>query len=290
MKKNILILGSEGQIGAYLKNFLRYKKYLVNEFDIVNSKSQDMRIRNNKKLNSLIKKANFIFFLAFDVGGSRYLKKYQNTFNFISNNILIMQNTFELIKKYKKKFIFASSQMSNMTHSNYGILKNIGERYTKILKGIVVKFWNVYGIEKDFSKSHVIADFIKMGLTKKKISMLTNGKEEREFLYAEDCCDGLEKIMINYNKIKANKKESIDLTVFQSVQIIKVAKIIKKLLKNLNIKVTIIPSKNKDSVQMNKKNKADKYFLKFWSPKFSIETGIERILKYYVQNIKLLSN
>ena len=35
--------------------------------------------------------------------------------------------------------------MSNMTHSPYGILKSIGETYTRALKGLIVKFWNVYG-------------------------------------------------------------------------------------------------------------------------------------------------
>ena len=78
--------------------------------------------------------------------------------------------------------------MSNMGYSNYGVLKKIGENYTKVLKGITVKFWNVYGVEKDLSKSHVITDFILKGLKYKTVKMLTNGKEEREFLYAEDCC------------------------------------------------------------------------------------------------------
>ena len=43
-------------------------------------------ITENKNLISKVKKCDFIFFLAFDVGGSRYLKKYQNTYIwFISN-------------------------------------------------------------------------------------------------------------------------------------------------------------------------------------------------------------
>ena len=29
--------------------------------------------------------------------------------------------------------------------------------------------------------------------------MLTNGMEKREFLYADDCSDGLFKMMINFN-------------------------------------------------------------------------------------------
>ena len=281
MKKKILILGSEGQVGLHLKSYLKKKNYYVMDFDIVNKKNQDLRKFNNRLLISKIKKSDFIYFLAFDVGGSRYLKKYQNTFEFLSNNIRLMENTFTLIKKYKKPFLFASSQMSNMTYSNYGILKNIGEKYSQILDGLVVKFWNVYGIENDLSKSHVITDFILKGLKKKKINMLTNGKEERDFLYAEDCCNGLEIIMLKYKQIK-KIKQSIDLTSTKYVKIIKIANIIKKLLLKKNIKIKIIPSKLKDSVQLNKKNKADKYLFKFWKPKYSLEKGISKILDNYI--------
>ena len=281
MKKKILILGSEGQVGLHLKSYLKSKNYNVMGFDIVEKNNQDLRKFNNKLLISKIKKSDFIYFLAFDVGGSRYLKKYQNTFEFLSNNIRIMENTFTLVKKFKKPFLFASSQMSNMTYSNYGILKNLGEKYSQILDGLVVKFWNVYGIEHDLNKSHVITDFILKGIKKKKINMLTDGQEVRDFLYAEDCCIGLEKIMLKYKEIKRLKK-SIDLTTTKYVKIIYVANIIKKLLLKKNIKIKIIPSKLKDSVQLNKKNKADRYLFKFWKPKFSLEEGISKIIDNYI--------
>ena len=281
MKKKILILGSEGQVGLHLKSYLKSKNYDVMGFDIVEKNNQDLRKFNNKLLISKIKKSDFIYFLAFDVGGSRYLKKYQNTFEFLSNNIRIMENTFSLVKKFKKPFLFASSQMSNMTYSNYGILKNLGEKYSQILDGLVVKFWNVYGIEHDLNKSHVITDFILKGIKKKKINMLTDGQEVRDFLYAEDCCIGLEKIMLKYKEIKRLKK-SIDLTSTKYVKIIYVANIIKKLLLKKNIKIKIIPSKLKDSVQLNKKNKADRYLFKFWKPKFSLEEGISKIIDNYI--------
>jgi nucleoside-diphosphate-sugar epimerase len=277
----VLILGSEGQIGSHLKMYLKKKNYSVYEFDITNSQKQDLRIFNNLNCKKLIKKVDFIFFLAFDVGGSRYLKKYQNTYDFVSNNIKLMSNTFELIKKYKKKFIFASSQMSNMTYSNYGILKNIGERYSELLNGIVVKFWNVYGIEKDLTKSHVITDFIIKGIKNKKIDMLTNGKEVRDFLYAEDCCNGLEIIMKKFNRIKKNKK-SIDLTTGRYTSILNIAKIIKKILNEKKIRVIIKPSSNVDTVQKNKKNLPNSFFFKFWKPKYTLENGIREIINYYI--------
>ena len=169
MKKKILILGSDGQIGGHLIDFFKdKKKYQILKFDIVSGKSFDLRNFNNKKLENNIKKSDFIFFLAFDVGGSRYLKKYQKTYNFLINNLLIMSNVFRLLKKHNKKFIFASSQMSNMDFSPYGTLKRLGEDITKSLNCLYVKFWNVYGIEKQIEKSHVITDFILMALNKKK--------------------------------------------------------------------------------------------------------------------------
>ena len=279
--KNILILGSDGQIGSYLKEYLLKKKFKVIGFDINSSIKQDLRINNNKLLERLIKKSDFVFFLAFDVGGSRYLKKYQNTFNFISNNMRIMENTFSILKKLNKKFIFSSSQMSNMDFSNYGILKKIGEKYTTFSNGVIVKFWNVYGVEKDLSKSHVITDFIIKAKTTGTINMLTNGQEKRDFLYVDDCCSGLYIIMKNYNQIFKTKK-SIDLTTGKYTSILEVAKIIKKKLNLNKRKIKILPSKNIDKIQFQKKNKPDKFILKFWKPKFSIEKGIKEIINYYL--------
>ena len=155
----ITILGSSGQIGAYLSEYLREKGHEIIDFDKEENSSYDMTIIPNQYLEDAIESADFVFFLAFDVGGSRYLKKYQHTFQFIDNNTRLMANAFGLLKKYNKRFIFASSQMSNMSYSPYGVLKNVGELYTKSLNGLIVKFWNVYGVENDREKSVITWDF-----------------------------------------------------------------------------------------------------------------------------------
>ena len=279
-KKNILILGSEGQIGGHLVDYLKKKNYNIIKFDIVLGQSDDLRNPNNKKLEKKIKISDFIFFLAFDVGGSRYLKKYQKTYSFLINNLFIMANVFKLISKHKKKFIFASSQMSNMDFSPYGTLKRLGEDLTKSLNGVYVKFWNVYGIEKDLGKSHVITDFILMGLKNKKINMLTSGKESREFLYADDCSAGLYIIMNKFNFFLKQNKE-FHLTSSKKIKIIEIAKIIKKILSKRKIIITIKPSLKKDELQNNINNKANKFLVKYWKPEISIEKGIEKIINYY---------
>ena len=196
----ITVLGSSGQIGAYLSEYLSRKGHIVREFDIVNGIHQDMTHIPNTYLRNAIMESDFVFFLAFDVGGSRYLKKYQHTFDFVNNNTRLMANAFGLLEQYKKPFVFASSQMSNMSYSPYGTLKRLGELYTESLGGLVVKFWNVYGIEKDHKKAHVITDFIRKGFEDGDFEMLTDGEEVRQFLYAEDCCEGLEAVMKNYDE------------------------------------------------------------------------------------------
>ena len=274
----ILNLGSSGQIGAYLSEYLRAKGHTVIDFDKEESPNHDMTVIPNQYLENAIETADFVFFLAFDVGGSRYLKKYQHTFQFIDNNARLMANAFGLLKKYNKKFIFASSQMSNMSYSPYGVLKNVGELYTKSLNGLIVKFWNVYGIEKDHEKSHVITDFIRKGFETGVIDMLTDGQEEREFLYAEDCCEALETIMENYDDFTS--EDNLHITSFHSTKVIDIASMILgqfNLMGKYDVKVQ--PSDQKDTVQMDKKNRADTYLLKWWTPKTTIEQGIAKVFE-----------
>jgi nucleoside-diphosphate-sugar epimerase len=279
----VTILGSSGQIGSYLTEYLRDNGHTVNEFDVVNGSDQDMTIIPNLNLEEKIKDSDFVFFLAFDVGGSRYLKKYQHTFQFIDNNARLMTNAFGILKKYNKRFIFASSQMSNMSYSPYGVLKNVGELYTKSLNGLIVKFWNVYGIEKDHDKAHVITDFIRKGFETGVIDMLTDGKEEREFLYAEDCCEALETIMENYDDF--TPEDNLHITSFNSTKIIDIASMISgqfNLSGRYHIKLQ--PSEQKDNVQMDKRNKPDTFITKWWRPKTTIQDGIEKVFKEMEKN------
>tara|TARA_B100000686_G_scaffold346422_1_gene433084 strand:- start:31 stop:882 length:852 start_codon:yes stop_codon:yes gene_type:complete len=272
----VTILGSSGQIGAYLTEYLRNKGHDVTEFDVVNGEDEDLTQIPNKKLMREIRMSDFVFFLAFDVGGSHYLKKYQHTFDFVNNNTRILANVFNLLGEYKKPFIFASSQMSNMSHSPYGVLKRVGELYTQTLKGLVVKFWNVYGIEKDMEKAHVITDFIRKGFEEGSFDMMTDGTEERQFLYAEDCCEALETIMECYSDFKST--DPLHVTSFNSSSIKDVASMIQGQFNLIGKHDVIInPGLAKDSVQMDKRNEADNYILGWWQPKTGLDKGIAKV-------------
>lgn len=265
-----LVLGSEGQIGSHLTKHLIDQDNEVLSIDYVLSPEDDLRESFNPKVWDAINECDFVYFLAFDVGGSTYLKSYQNSVEFLNNNIDIMKYTFRLLERSGKPFLFASSQMSNMNHSPYGVLKRLGEFYTYNLGGIVVKFWNVYGVEKDFTKFHVITDFIRMAARNGIIEMKTTGEEERQFLYADDCSEALVRLAQQFDFI--DRSQSYDITSYEWVSVREVAELISRMYDM----VPIVFGKEIDRVQ-GVKNEPNNNILDFWEPTTSLKKGIKKV-------------
>lgn len=265
-----LVLGSEGQIGSHLTHYLKEQGNEVIEVDLTLGPEYDLRERFNSKVWAAMNNCDFVYFLAFDVGGSTYLKSYQNSVEFLDNNIDIMKYTFRLIERSGKPFLFASSQMSNMNHSPYGVLKRLGEFYTYALGGIVVKFWNVFGVEKDPTKFHVITDFIRMAAQDGIIEMKTTGEEERQFLYADDCSEALVRLAQQFDFI--DKSQSYDITSYEWVSVREVAEMISYMYGA----VPIIFGKEIDRVQ-GVRNEPNNNILDFWEPTTSLKKGIKKV-------------
>tara|TARA_R110002012_G_scaffold153700_1_gene313862 strand:- start:757 stop:1575 length:819 start_codon:yes stop_codon:yes gene_type:complete len=269
-----LILGSSGQIGAHLVKYLVSQKQQVFEWDILNKPFQDLRQVHSPILDAYIEDCDIVHFLAFDVGGAKYLEKYQNSYDFIYNNMSIMANTFDSLKQNKKPFIFASSQMAEMNYSSYGMLKALGEKMTHELGGVVARFWNVYGYEEDEEKSHVITDFIKMAKHQGAITMRTDGTESRQFLYADDACEALFRLAKEYKNIDKNQNYSI--TSYKWNKIYEIAEILDVL-----SSCSIVPSDRKDETQKNAMNEPNNNIKKYWKPKTSLKEGIMKLYNMY---------
>lgn len=217
--KNICVLGSEGQIGKPLCESLKSLGYTVYGIDVKLGKHDDLTeiVPYNeyyKKTISAITGADFVFFLAFDIGGAKYLSTEDSHFDFISYNTKLMNNTFEILQIGKNPFIFASSMMAARSEqSNYGFLKKLGERYTKSLGGLSVRFWNVYGHQKWDGKSNVVTELINQVLDScsKEVRLMSTGDESRDFMHVDDCVAALIGMMDNYEKLLSNSSESIHL-------------------------------------------------------------------------------
>lgn len=269
---NYLVLGSSGVIGRALTAHLKDNGHTVIEFDILNSPGEDLRITDNRLLIKYIQQVDFVYFLAYDVGGSKYLQQHQSSIRYNTNNLKILANTFDVLEEYKVPFIFASSQMSNMPDSTYGLTKLIGEKLTNALNGVVVKFWNVYGPEDDEEKAHVITDFINSAKTKNIIAMKTNGQEQRQFLHTDDCARALYILSHRYNLLDRNRPYHI--TSFEWTSIRDLAYIIADLIGNTQVVV----GSDTDTIQGGIVNQPDEYILNFWQPCINLRDGVLKLL------------
>jgi nucleoside-diphosphate-sugar epimerase len=184
-----------------------------------------------------------------------------------------MEHTFESIRRHNKPFIFASTQMSSMTDSAYGVLKLIGEYYTSSLNGLTIKLWNVYGIEEQDEKSHVITDFIKKAHKENVIQMITDGEEKRQFLHAIDCSRCLLSLMKAYDVIP--RSEKLHITSFEWTKIMDIASHVAKFFPGTRI----LAGDKKDSVQNGVRNEPSEFILNYWKPDISIQQGIKMVIQ-----------
>ena len=124
-------------------------------------------------------------------------------------------------------------------------------------------------------KAHVITDFIRKGFEEGSFEMLTDGTEERQFLYAEDCCEALETIMEHYSDFKPT--DPLHVTSFNSHSVKDVASHIQGQFNLMGKFINIKPGLARDSVQMDKRNEADNYILGWWQPKTGLDKGIAKV-------------
>lgn len=269
----ILILGSKGQIGQALTSYLRIQGEEVIEFDLTISKSHDLRVSGNQELQNILsgQKVDFVVFLAFDVGGAKYLKSSQKNKSFISNNLRIMESTFTTLGEFNTPFVFASTQMSQVQNSTYGTLKNVGEKYTCALGGLNIKLWNVYGNESDVVRYHVISDFIRMALENGKIAMITDGQEKRDLLHADDCAKSIYKVILNFDSLVGDGE--VHIASFTWTKILDIANIVSKL-----TGAEVIVGEKQDNTYLDSDIAPDSRYKVFSNPEISLEIGIQRLI------------
>ncbi len=275
----VLVLGSEGTLGSSICSYLEARAIEVVHWDIKLGLQFDLRAPNN--IDDVLQTVDYVFFLAFDVGGSKYDV---NNKPYIDNNMQLILNTFASLEKANVPFTYTTSQMSNMHTNPYGVLKRISDFYVEYLKGVNVRIWNVYGLESIDSRTHVIPDFVHKAWTTGKITMLSDGTDQRQFMHCNDFADAMYHIMMNHEAYTSHGKV-IDFASFAWVSIMEVAEVIQYVLaKQYNHHVTIEtkPYKNNNHMVMNEP--VATLFHSQWQPKLSLEEGIADVIKKYISS------
>lgn len=213
-----LVIGSEGFIGKVFCNFLINQGEEVVRFDIKRDAAEDAR---TAKLP--LSDIDRVYFLAWDVGGAKYLYKEDAQLGQLDWNISLLQNVMNQLKESKKPFLFISSQLAEEYDTVYGATKRLGEVWTKLLDGVFIRQWNVYGpIEEHSIRSHVVSDFVYQALHDGEIRMMTTGEEKRQFIHIDDVCRAW------HTALDKNLKGKHDVTSFEWVKVREIADIIAK--------------------------------------------------------------
>lgn len=213
--KTSLVIGSDGFIGTPFCLFLEAKGEKVIRFDIKHDKNEDARFAKLPLTH-----VDTVYFLAWDVGGSKYLYESKLQKNQLEWNLQLMKNVFDQLEKAKKDFLFVSSQLSEEVDTVYGVTKRLGEVWTGLLGGTCVRVWNAYGnMEEENIKSHVISDFIFQAIKTKKIMMMTNGLERRQFTHITNLSNAFYMAL----NAKNRRQTTYDASSYEWVRIVDIA-------------------------------------------------------------------
>ena len=212
-----LVIGSNGFLGKHLCSYLELNNNIVKRCDIVNNIYDDARYIKFNLAN-----IDRVYFLAWDVGGAKYLGCGDQLEQLLWNNDLL-SNVFKQLQDIP--FVFISSQLSDKCDTVYGVQKKYGEVWTKLTNnGISIRLWNIYGYPENYGiRSHVVSDLVKQALDTGEINMLSTGEEERQFIHIDDACSALLKAFDI-----VDRKYIYDITSFKWIRMLDVAEIIQK--------------------------------------------------------------
>ena len=217
-KLKILLLGGEGFIGRYFASFLRARGHEVDTIDFRYDVNQDLRLLRIENLESYDR----VYFLAWDVGGSKYLTNRESHLAQFESNLRLMNNVFPQLKQSGVPYLFVSSQLAGSDSTPYSLTKLLGENISSHHESAwQVRQWNVYGAhEEEGVKSHVITDMIAQAIRTKKIVLLTSGEERRQFVHIEDVCLAYLDIFNHPNKEIYNVASNEWISIFEVAEII----------------------------------------------------------------------
>ena len=288
------------------------KENLADSWDKIKFIHQDLEYITKKEIKDIFTGNEIIFHFAANHGGRGYIDAHPAD---ICSNFAIDHHVFEACNDTNvKKVIFSSSacvyptELQNKIGSDYKLKENdsnpenldgflsadIEYGWAKLmsevqmksfnkqygLKGCPVRFVYAYGPRED--ETHAIIALIYKAVEKMDpYEIWGNGNQERDLTYVEDIVSG---------SILAAEKISdmtpINLGTGQRHKIIDVAKMICEILNWVPSGFNFDTSKPSGVLSRSLDNTRAKELLG-WEPQFSLKEGLQKTIKWYIENHKL---
>ena len=317
--KKALVTGGAGFIGSCLvkklldkgcdvtvaDNFCRGRRENIEPFlDKIQLYQMDLTELENCVLAT--KDIDYVFHLAASVGGIHYIKK--ENVEGSTPSILMNTNMLEAsVKNGVESFLFASSACVYREKSlelnefkeedafpanpptTYGWAKILGEIQCKSyhldygLKTSSVRIFNCYGENENLDPrwSHVIPSLIKKAILypKEEFKLFGDGKQERAFLYVEDCVEGF---LLAMEKITDG-----DVINLGSEEVISIGKLAEKIVKlsgkDINIEYDLSGPQGTHRYCANTKKMKE---VLGWGPNIPLGEGLRRVYEWARSELK----
>lgn len=209
--------------------------------------------------------ADRVWFVAWEVGVWKGVTTPAYETDILDANLELCRSVFGVLRATGKPFLFVSSQAAIAPDMLVlGVTKRVGEMYTRILGGHIARLWNVYGWEPVGEKSHLVPDLVWKGMKDGSVSLMSNGEETRQFLYARDCAEALAHQFAIGQKVA-------DVTSGEWVAVKAVAEIIAK---KIGARVALGGKPGKPSLAVPQEP------LIGWKPRFTLEEGLKEVINH----------
>lgn len=317
MQKNILVTGGSGFVGInFLKTLVKSKKYKItatyfrskNFYKVKKVKYIKVDLEKINNCTKICKNIDMVVMCAANSSGAAIMEKtplvhltpnirmnlnmleaaysqFVNKFIFISSNTVYPVGNYAMKEADAKfKFFEKYHTVAWMKRFSEIVCEIYSKKIKDKMKTIVIRPGNLYGPHDKFDpkKSKVIPSLITKIVAKKNpINVWGDGKDLKDFLYIEDFCKILMKI------IDKNKNfETFNVASGKSVTIRKILKILIKLenIKKNKIfydisKPTMIPKRLINISKIKKKFN--------FKPSVALEQGLKKTLNWYKKERKL---
>jgi GDP-L-fucose synthase len=304
--KRVLVTGGNGFLGGFVLEKLR----ACGCKEIIAPRSKEFDLRDSTAIDRLLKKArpHTLIHLAAICGGIEANRLRPGTF-FYDNAMMGIQ-LIEKAREYKiektvvlgsicayPKFTPVPFKEENLwngypeeTNAPYGLAKKMllvqlqAYRQQYNFQGIYLLPVNLYGPNDNFdlTTSHVIPALIRKMIEAKKnksksVTLWGTGNPSREFLYVEDCAEGILLATEHYNK-----EEPVNLGVGKEIQIRELSEMIQKI---IGYKGEMIWDSNRPDGQPRRAldtTRAEREFR--FKAKTSLEDGLRKTIDWYIKN------
>jgi nucleoside-diphosphate-sugar epimerase len=254
-----LVLGSDGFVGKPLCRHLEGLGEDVIRFDIKRGSSEDGRTARLDLAN-----VDRVYFLAWDVGGAKYLYRRETQLHQLNWNLQLLLNAMPQLEERGTPFLFVSSQLAEHYDTVYGVTKRLGEVWTRLLNGVRVRLWNVYGpLESPSERSHVVSDLVWQAVLTSEIRLLTTGEEKRQFIHTDDVCRAF------HHALSGRFDGIYDVTSFEWVSVLDVARVIAE-----EAGAKVVPGKEIGSTPLTPLQGK----LPGWQAQVSLREGLRRMI------------